>query len=300
MACCGDDGHSGRHGRKQRESSSRRKRMTVGSSAPEKAKIQDKEATGESDVLDTYGSKAKIQDKVQDKIQDKGLKTSSEAKIQDKDVDSVAVTPCVQNRLPTSPPRGAGTRMHIAPLLRFRPRFVMFELRQMSANLGSLLDRSGVQLSSEQHIQPRGILSPLAGGELVLHSIFETMQEEFLPFDVTFDSAEVTEGPLLACDEVPANAFVMSAQAAAPFLLLLTGFVFLKWRMSWCCRLSVAITHASLCQYRELSRTRLDRDRLRENLNVLETKVKEKEEALALCKKRVADLTSEKESNVGG
>ncbi|TVU10990.1 hypothetical protein EJB05_44548, partial [Eragrostis curvula] len=136
-------------------------------------------------------------------------------------------------------------------------------------------NRSAFQLPSDPHIQPRGILAPSAGGELVLHSVFEAMIEEFLPFDVTFDSVETAEGSSLACDDVPANTFVMSAQAAEPF--------------------SLAVTHASLRQYRELSKVRSDRDALRKDLAALELKVKERENPLALSEKRFSDLSSEKE-----
>ncbi|TVT97960.1 hypothetical protein EJB05_56760, partial [Eragrostis curvula] len=212
--------------------------------------------------------KAKIQDKTQDKFQDKGLKPSSEAKIQDKDMDSVAAPGCI-------------------------PLRSMSELRQMAANLGSLSDCSRLQLPSELHIQPRGILSPSAGGELFLYS---ATQEEFLPFDVTFDSSEVSEGPLLACDEP----FVVAAnRIRLPQVedeLVLQGRDTLYKSLISLQVKSLAITHASLHQYKELSRTRLDRDKLCESLNVLETKVKEKDKALALSEKRVADLTSEKES----
>ncbi|TVU04378.1 hypothetical protein EJB05_50059, partial [Eragrostis curvula] len=180
----------------------------------------------------------------------------------------------------------------------------------MAANLGPLSDRSRVQLLPEPHVQPRNILTPSAGGELFLHSIFETMQEEFLPFDVTFDSVEVAEGSSLACDEVPANTFVMNTQAVElsvaaakrirlpqveDELMLQGGDTLYKSLLSSQVK-SLAITHASLRQCRELSRMKADRDSLRKDLNVLETKVKEKEEALALSEKRLAHLSSEKES----
>ncbi|TVU10977.1 hypothetical protein EJB05_44535, partial [Eragrostis curvula] len=58
---------------------------------------------------------------------------------------------------------------------------------------------------------------------------------------------------------------------------------------------TLAIIHASLRQYRELSKIKSDRDTLRKDLAVLETKVKEKEEALALSEKRLAELGLEKE-----
>ncbi|TVU30523.1 hypothetical protein EJB05_22153, partial [Eragrostis curvula] len=137
-----------------------------------------------------------------------------------------------------------------------------------------------------------------------------TMQEEFLPFDVTFDSVEVAEGSSLACDEVPANTFVMSAQAVEPFvttanrirlsqveeeLILQGGDTLYKSLLSSQVK-SLATTHASLRQYRELSWMKADRDSLRKDLSILETKVKEKEEALALSNKRLADFSSEKEA----
>ncbi|TVU48734.1 hypothetical protein EJB05_00005, partial [Eragrostis curvula] len=59
---------------------------------------------------------------------------------------------------------------------------------------------------------------------------------------------------------------------------------------------SLAITHASLRQYRELSKGRSDRDTLRNDLAALELKVKEKEDALALSEKRFSELSSEKET----
>ncbi|TVU01516.1 hypothetical protein EJB05_53014, partial [Eragrostis curvula] len=153
----------------------------------------------------------------------------------------------------------------------------MPELRQIAANLRPLLDRSGVQLPHEPQILARDV---------------------------------VAEGSSLACDEVPANTFVMSAQAVEPFvttanrirlpqveeeLMLHGGDTLYKPLLSLQVK-SLAITHASLRQYRELSRMKADRDSLRKDLSVLETKVKEKEEALALSNKRLADLSSEKEA----
>ncbi|TVU50258.1 hypothetical protein EJB05_01624, partial [Eragrostis curvula] len=231
------------------------------SMVPEKAKIQDKNVAAATAVPDSSGSKAKIQDKSLDAAATIVATPGSEAKIQDK----------------TS-----------RPLLRLRSR---------------------TRLPHEPQIKNRDIVSPSRGGELFLHSIFETMQEEFLPFDVIFDSVEVAEGSSLACDEVPANTFVMSAQAVEPFvaaanrirlpqveeeLTLQGGDTLYKSLLSSQVK-SLAITHASLRQYRELSRMKTDRDSLRKDLSVLETKVKEKEEALALSNKRLADLPSEKE-----
>ncbi|TVU03442.1 hypothetical protein EJB05_50992, partial [Eragrostis curvula] len=183
----------------------------------EKAKIQDKNLAIAAPVLDTPGSKAKIQDKTQDK----GLEASVEAQIQDKDVGKAAASGCLSLRN-------------------------MSELRQIATNLGPLSDRS--RFSSR--MSPKSNLATFSALRQV---------EEFLPFDMTFDSVEVVDGPSLACDE------------------------------------SLAITHASLRQYRELSRMKLDQDTLRKDLSVLETKVKEKLEALALSEKRAVDLSSEKD-----
>ncbi|TVU39951.1 hypothetical protein EJB05_13395, partial [Eragrostis curvula] len=251
------------------------------STVPEKAKIQDKNVAAAAAVPDSSGSKAKIQDKTPDK----GVEASAKAQIQDKDVGEATVSGCLSS-------------------------LDMPELRQIAANLRPLSDRSGVQLPHEPQILARDVASPSRGGELFLHSIFETMQEEFLPFNVAFDPVEVAEGSSLACDEVPANTFVMSAQAVEPFvttanrirlpqveeeLMLHGGDTLYKPLLSLQVK-SLAITHASLRQYRELSRMKADRDSLRKDLSVLETKVKEKEEALALSNKRLADLSSEKEA----
>ncbi|TVU42172.1 hypothetical protein EJB05_08564, partial [Eragrostis curvula] len=243
------------------------------SNAPEKAKIQDKDVVAPSGVPDVSGSNAKIQDK----IQGKGLEVSSEAKIQDKDGSEATASGCLS-------------------------LCSMAELHQIVANLGPLSDRSRFQLPDEPHVHPRDILSPSASGELFVQSVFETIQEEFLDFDVNFDSAEITDGPLLACDEVPPNTFVMTALLSL-LLLLPKGFIFLVWRTIFCCLTvffflfqSLAITHASLRQYRELSQMKLSRDLLRSDLSALESNVKEKEEVLVLSEKRVADLSSEKES----
>ncbi|TVU19177.1 hypothetical protein EJB05_35314, partial [Eragrostis curvula] len=171
----------------------------------------------------------------------------------------------------------------------------MSELRQIVANLGPLSDCSGIQLPYEPQVQPRDIVSPSRGGELFLHSIFETMQEEFLPFDVTFDSVEVAEGSSLACDEAVEPFVAATNRIRLPQvedeLVLQGGDTLYKSLLSSQVN-SLAITHASLCQYREL----IDRDTLRKDLSVLETKVKEKEEALALSEKHFADLSSEKET----
>ncbi|TVU18289.1 hypothetical protein EJB05_34378, partial [Eragrostis curvula] len=254
---------------------------TAPSSAGSKAKIQDKDAEAGVIVPVAPGLKAKIQDKTQAGVHE----ASDEAQIQDKAVGEGAVSSC-----------------HLSLLN-------MSELHQMAANLGTLSDRSAVQLPLEPYVQPRGILSPSACGELFLHSVFEAMQEEFLPFDVTFDSVEAAEVSSLACDEVPANTFVMSAKAAEPFvaaanrirlpqveeeLMSQGGDALYKSLLSSQVK-TLAITHASLCQYRELSKMKSDRDTLRKDLAALETKVKEKEDALALSEKRLAELGSEKE-----
>ncbi|TVU50501.1 hypothetical protein EJB05_01874, partial [Eragrostis curvula] len=270
------------------------------SMAPEKAKAQDKNAEAAATLSDTSGSKAKILDnnaeasvtvsdapgskaKIQENTQAGVFEASVEAQIQDKDV-------------------GEGATSSYLSLLD------MSELRQMAANLGPLSVRSGVQLQPEPHVQPCNILSPSAGGELFLHSVFETLQEEFLPFDMTFYSAKAVGGSSLACD-VPVNTFVMNAQAVEPFvaaanriqlpqvedeLMLQDGDTLYKSLLSSQVK-SLAIIHASLRQYREFSRMKADRDSLRNDLSALEMKVKEKEDALALSEKRVADLFSEKE-----
>ncbi|TVT98142.1 hypothetical protein EJB05_56574, partial [Eragrostis curvula] len=237
--------------------------------APEKAKIQDKSLAIAAPMLDVSGSKAKIQDKTPNK----GVEASAEAQIQDKDMGKATVS----GRLSSHD---------------------MSELRQIAANLRPLSDRSGVQLHREPQILARDVVSPSRG-------------------------VEAAEGSSLACDEVPANTFVMSAQAVEPFvaaanrirlpqvedeLVLHGGDTLYKSLLSsqfkLCCLTlfisflcqSLAITHASHRQYRELSRMKADRDSLRKDLSVLETKVKEKEEALALSEKRLAELSSEKKT----
>ncbi|TVU50493.1 hypothetical protein EJB05_01865, partial [Eragrostis curvula] len=271
------------------------------SMALEKAKIQDTDAGAIANVSGSSGSKTKIQEKdtessalvslvpnpkakIQDKTHAEAGEALGEAQIQDKGLGEGANS----NRLSLSE---------------------RFERRRMLANLGILSDRSAFQLPPEPHIQPRGILAPSAGGELVLHSVFEAMIEEFLPFDVTFDSVETAEGSSLACDDVPANTFVMSAQAADPFvavadrirlprleeeLMSQGGDALYKSLLSSQVK-SLAITHASLRQYLELSKVRSDRDALRKDLAALELKVKERENALSLSEKRFSDLSSEKE-----
>ncbi|TVU31519.1 hypothetical protein EJB05_23206, partial [Eragrostis curvula] len=242
------------------------------SKALDKAKIQDTDADIVANVSGSIGSEAKIQDKdaesgalvsampdpkakIQDKTQAKAHEASGVAQIQDKGL-------------------GEGTNSsHLSLSERF-------ELRQIAANLGPLSDRSAFQLPPEPHVQPRSILGSSAGGELVLHSVFEVMLEEFLPFDITFDSVEAAEGSSLACDDVPANTFVMSAQAAEPFvaaadrirlpqveeeLMSQGGDALYKSLLSSQVK-SLAITHASLCQYRELSKVRSDRDVLCKDL----------------------------------
>ncbi|TVU06761.1 hypothetical protein EJB05_47550, partial [Eragrostis curvula] len=254
---------------------------TAPSTAGSNAKIQNKEAEAGVIVPVAPGLKAKIQDKTQAGAHE----ASGEAQIQDKPVGGGAVSSC-----------------HLS-------LFNMSELRQMAANLGILSDRSAVQLPLEPHVQPCVILSPSAGGDLFLHSVFEAMQEEFLPFDVNFDSVKAAEGSSLACDEVPANTFVMSALAAEPFvaaanrirlpqveeeLMSQGGDALYKSLLSSQVK-TLAITLASLHQYRELSKMKSDRDTLRKDLAALETKVKEKEDALALSEKHLAELGSEKE-----
>ncbi|TVU41115.1 hypothetical protein EJB05_14609, partial [Eragrostis curvula] len=273
----------------------------VKSIALEKAKIQDTDAGAIANVSGSSGPKTKIQDKDTESSALVSLVPDPKAKIQDKthaEAGEALGEAQIQDK-------GLGEGANSNRLLLSE----RFELRRMLANLGILSDRSAFQLPPEPHIQPRGILAPSAGGELVLHSIFEAMIEEFLPFDVTFDSVETAEGSSLACDDVPANTFVMSAQAAEPFvavadrirlprveeeLMSQGGDALYKSLLSSQVK-SLAITHASLRQYRELSKVRSDRDALRKDLAALELKVKERENALALSEKRFSDLSSEKE-----
>ncbi|TVU06755.1 hypothetical protein EJB05_47544, partial [Eragrostis curvula] len=130
-------------------------------------------------------------------------------------------------------------------------------------------------------MSPRDIVSPSRGGELFLHSIFETMQEEFLPFDVAFDSAKVTEGSSLACDEVPANTFVMSAQAVKPFVAAANRIRLPQVEDELVLQGGGTLYNLLLLPMPPFAST---------------VKVKEKEEALALSEKRLADLSSEKET----
>ncbi|TVU25707.1 hypothetical protein EJB05_28212, partial [Eragrostis curvula] len=229
--------------------------------------------------------KAKIQDKVVEVVSTASGAPGSKAKIQDKSADAAAIALAAPG-----------------PKAKIQQRSGLGLLKLQLSLWGST--------STKPHVQPRDILSPSAGGERFLHSIFETMLEEFLPFDMTFDSAEAAEGSSLACDKVPANTFVMSAQTVEPFiaaadrirlpqvedeLMLQGGDTLYKSLLSSQVK-SLAITHASLRQYRELSRVKVDRDSLRRDFGVLETKVREKETALALSEKRLADLSSEKEA----
>ncbi|TVU26120.1 hypothetical protein EJB05_28654, partial [Eragrostis curvula] len=271
------------------------------SMALEKAKIQDTDAGAIANVSGSSGSKTKIQDKDTESSALVSLVPDPKAKIQDKthaEAGEALGEAQIQDK-------GLGEGAN-SKRLSLSERF---ELRRMLANLGILLDRSACQLPPEPHIQPRGILAPSAGGELVLHSVFEAMIEEFLPFDMTFDSVETAEGSSLACDDVPANTFVMSAQATEPFIAVADrirlprveeelmsqgGDALYKFLLSSQVK-SLAITHASLRQYRELSKVRSDRDALRKDLAALELKVKERENALALSEKRFSDLSSEKE-----
>ncbi|TVU06690.1 hypothetical protein EJB05_49914, partial [Eragrostis curvula] len=256
--------------------------------ASEKAKTQDKGAKAVATAPSTAGSKAKIQDKdaeagvilpvapklkakIQDKTQAGAHKASGEAQIQDKTVGECVVSSC-----------------HLSLLN-------MSELRQMAANLGTLSDRFAVQLPLEPHVQPRGILSLSAGGDLFLHSVFEAMQEEFLPFDVNFDSVEAAEGSSLACDEVPANTFVMSALAAEPFVAAANRIRVPQVEEELMSQGGDALYKSLLSSQVKLSKMMSDRDTLRKDLAALETKVKEKEEALTLSEKCLAELGSEKE-----
>ncbi|TVU07354.1 hypothetical protein EJB05_47405, partial [Eragrostis curvula] len=242
---------------------------------PEKAKIQDKNVAAAAAVPDSSGSNAKIQDKTPDE----GVEASAEAQIQDKDVGEAIVSGCLSSCDKS-------------------------ELCQIAANLRPLSDRSGVQLPHEPQILARDVVSPSRGGELFLHSIFETMQEEFLPFDVAFDLVKVAEGSSLACDKVPANTFIMSAQAVEPFvtaanrirlpqveeeLMLQCGGTLYKSLLSSQVK-SLTIIHASLRQYRELSRMKADRDSLRKDLSVLETKVEKLDASLTKARNDNDDL----------
>ncbi|TVU17994.1 hypothetical protein EJB05_34059, partial [Eragrostis curvula] len=103
-------------------------------------------------------------------------------------------------------------------------------------------------LPNEPHVQPREILSPSAGGELFLHSIFETIQDEILPFDVT-------EEPSLACDEAVAPFIVAAERVRLPQVedeLVLQGGDTLYKSLISSQVMSLAITHASFHQYTEL------------------------------------------------
>ncbi|TVU39633.1 hypothetical protein EJB05_13060, partial [Eragrostis curvula] len=252
-------------------------------SAAEKAKIQDKAIKGADSVLAKSGSKAKIQDKTC--------------------VDGLGVPPA-------APVHNEGVAE--ASVQGYLSSLSVAGLRQIADNLRPLTDRSQVQLPSEPDAVLREPLSPSAGGDLFLHSIFEAMLGEFLPFDMTFDSVEATGGSLTLCDDVPSNTFVMSARAAAPFvaaaeklrfpqveneLVLQGGDTLYKSLLSSQMK-SLAITQASLRQFNELTPARADRDRLRKDLSNLESQIKEKEDALALSEKRVVDLSVEKETLV--
>ncbi|TVU42418.1 hypothetical protein EJB05_08822 [Eragrostis curvula] len=251
------------------------------SSAAEKAKIQDKAIKGADSVLAKSGSKAKIQDKT---CVD-GLDVPPAAPVHDEGVAEASV-------------QGYLSSLSVAGL------------RQIADNLRPLTDRSQVQLPSEPDVVLREPLSPSAGGDLFLHSVFEAMLGEFLPFDMTFDSVEATGGSLTLCDDVPSNTFVMSVRAATPFvaaaeklrfpqveneLVLQGGDTLYKSLLSSQMK-SLAITQASLRQFNELTLARADRDRLRKDLSTLESQIKEKEDALALSEKRVVDLSVEKET----
>ncbi|TVU35487.1 hypothetical protein EJB05_17378 [Eragrostis curvula] len=252
-------------------------------SAAEKAKIQDKAFKGADSVLAKSGSKAKIQDKTC---------------VDGPDVPPVA--PVHNEGVAEASAQGCLSSLSVAGL------------RQIADNLRPLTDRSQVQLPSEPGVVLREPLSPSAGGDLFLHSVFEAMLGEFLPFDMTFDSVEATGGSLTLCDDVPSNTFVMSARAAAPFvaaaerlrfpqveneLVLQGGDTLYKSLLSSQMK-SLAITQASLRQFNELTLARADRDRLRKDLSTLESKIKEKEDALAFSEKRVVDLSVEKETLV--
>ncbi|TVU50508.1 hypothetical protein EJB05_01881, partial [Eragrostis curvula] len=204
----------------------------------------------------TASEKAKTQDKGAKVVATAPSTAGSKAKIQDKDAEAGLIVP-------------------VAPGLKAKIQ----DKTQASGEApiqdkAVNEDRSAVQLPLEPHVQPRA-----------------------------------AEGSSLACDEIPANAFVMSALAAEPFvaaanrirlpqveevLMSQGGDALYKSLLSSQVK-TLAITHASLCQYRELSKMKSDRDTLRKDLTALETKVKEKEDALALSEKHLAELGSEKE-----
>ncbi|TVU45052.1 hypothetical protein EJB05_04522, partial [Eragrostis curvula] len=83
-------------------------------------------------------------------------------------------------------------------------------------------DKEGNVTAAQDRL--RGILGLPEEGELIIHSAYELMAGEFFPFEfdpknpVTFESTEVPSPPSISCDEVSAHTFVMSAQAAQPFV----------------------------------------------------------------------------------
>ncbi|TVU06332.1 hypothetical protein EJB05_49541, partial [Eragrostis curvula] len=242
-----------------------------------------KSSTGLSKGASFSADTGKSKDKVVEVIATASGASGSKAKIQDKSADAAAIALAAPGPKAKIQDKDMGEAVfHDLKYLNFAGWLLTWELFQIS--LGFNFHRS-----------------------LMFN---HTMLEEFLPFDMTFDSAEAAEGSSLACDKVPANTFVMSAQAVEPFiatadrirlpqvedeLMLQDGDTLYKSLLSSQVK-SLAITHASLRQYRELSRVKVDRDSLRKDLGVLETKVREKEMALALSEKRLADLSSEKEA----
>ncbi|TVT97779.1 hypothetical protein EJB05_56963, partial [Eragrostis curvula] len=232
--------------------------------ASEKAKTQNKGAKAVATAPSTAGSKAKIQDK---------------------DAEAGVIVPVAP-----------GLKAKIQDKTQADAHEASGEAQIQDKAVGE--DRSAVELLLEPHVQPRGILSPSAGGDLFLHSVFEAMQEEFLPFDVNFDSVEAAEGSSFACDEVLANTFVMSAQDSASPSGGRADVI------GWRCPVQVFVVFASedSCYYpcfpslvSGAVKMKSDRDTLRKDLAALETKVKEKEEALTLSEKRLAEFGSEKE-----
>ncbi|TVU10799.1 hypothetical protein EJB05_44348, partial [Eragrostis curvula] len=208
-------------------------------------------------------SKAKIQDKSHNEV----LDASVEAQIEDKGMGEGASVICLSSHERS-------------------------QVRHAYANLGPLSDRSGIQLPHEPQIVTRDIVSPSRGGELFLHS------EKFLPFNVTFDSVEAAAGSSLACDEVPANTFVMSAQAAEPSVTAAEMIRLPRVEDELMLQGGDTLYKSLLSSQVKgvISRMKADRDTLRKDLDTLEMKVKEKEEAFALSEKRLAALSSDKEA----
>ncbi|TVU11380.1 hypothetical protein EJB05_44965, partial [Eragrostis curvula] len=164
------------------------KTSSVGKGVPPKSSVAPTKGTSSSSA---EAGKSTIPEKA--KIQDKNVATAAAAKIQDKTPDEGVVASGeaqIQNEDVGEAP--------VSGCLSSRD---MSELPQSATNLKPLSDRSGVQLPPEPQILTRDVVSPSRG-------------------------VEVAEESSLACDEVPANTFVMSAQAIEPFVeeeLMLQG-----------------------------------------------------------------------------